>query len=37
MSNTQQLNDLTTKSKDLRYISDVDQSIDDFEERLDKI
>jgi hypothetical protein len=27
-----QLNDLTTKSKDLRYISDVDQSIDDFEE-----
>ena len=27
-----QLNDLTTKSKDLRYITDVDQSIDDFEE-----
>ena len=27
-----QLNDLTTRSKDLRYISDVDQSIDDFEE-----
>ena len=27
-----QLNDLTNKSKDLRYISDVDQSIDDFEE-----
>ena len=26
-----QLNDLTTKSKDLRYISDVDSSIDDFE------
>ena len=27
-----QLNDLTTRSKNLRYISDVDQSIDDFEE-----
>ena len=27
-----QLNDLTTRSKDLRYITDVDQSIDDFEE-----
>jgi hypothetical protein len=27
-----QLNDLITRSKDLRYISDVDQSIDDFEE-----
>jgi hypothetical protein len=26
-----QLNDLTAKSKDLRYISDVDDSIDDFE------
>ena len=26
-----QLNDLTSKSKDLRYISDVDDSIDDFE------
>lgn len=26
-----QLNDLTAKSKDLRYISDVDESIDDFE------
>lgn len=26
-----QLNDLTAKSKDLRYISDVDSSIDDFE------
>jgi hypothetical protein len=26
-----QLNDLTSKAKDLRYISDVDESIDDFE------
>ena len=27
-----QINDLTKQSKDLRYISDVDSSIDDFEE-----
>ena len=26
-----QINDLTTRAKDLRYISDVDDSIDDFE------
>ena len=28
-----QINDLVTKSKDIRYINDVDQSIDDFEQQ----